>query len=248
MSAEKPWVSGPKELLEHADEHLKAASPFDCRIALISVDNAVELSIKTYVSLPERARGVPGPSREEIRKSKFSFPKLMDLMEDHFSEKLIGIQLDDIEWYHRVRNTLYHEGNGVTVDPSTVDAYLQVARVLLRNLFKAEISTKTPGAPHSDLGNFVLHWASMESGARSLADNHLEKPNAMYDPLTQVIDGLVSRDILTGSFRSRFDSLANFRNQVMHGHATASEAEWSHFLSEAEDLMIEVAEAQKSSA
>ncbi len=40
----KPWTSGPKELLDHARSHLGSRTAFDCRIAMISIDNAVELA------------------------------------------------------------------------------------------------------------------------------------------------------------------------------------------------------------
>lgn len=242
MSAEKPWVSGPKELLKHAVQHMAVGSAFDYRIALISIDNAVELSIKTYLGLPARARGVPGPSRKELAAGS-GFGDLMDLMETYFSNKLNGIELGDIEWYHRLRNALYHEGNGVTVDPAKVDAYLQVARILLKNLFDAEISERGPTAPHSELGEFVLHWASLESNARILAEMHLKKPKAMYDPLTRIVDGLVSKGVLTGDFRSRLDPVARFRNQVMHGLSTPYEDDLSRFVSEVEALSVEVAQA-----
>ena len=43
----KPWAAGPRELLNHAFEHLAKGKPFDFRIAMISIDNAVELTIKT---------------------------------------------------------------------------------------------------------------------------------------------------------------------------------------------------------
>ena len=60
----KPWVSGPRELLEHADTHLRGDSAFDYRIAFISIDNAVEVMVRTFLGLPRRARGREGPSRK----------------------------------------------------------------------------------------------------------------------------------------------------------------------------------------
>ena len=55
-----PWTDGPRELIQHAVDHLALGGDFDRRIAMISVDNAVELTIKTYLGLPERARGDKG--------------------------------------------------------------------------------------------------------------------------------------------------------------------------------------------
>ena len=118
----KPWISGPKELLKHAVKHMNSGSAFDNRIAFISIDNAVELMIKTFLGLPKRIRKIEGPSRRKLDDASNSFPDLLDLLEEHASELLEEINLEDIEWYHRLRNTLYHDGNGVTVDKEKVDS------------------------------------------------------------------------------------------------------------------------------
>ncbi|KKK65513.1 hypothetical protein LCGC14_2973400, partial [marine sediment metagenome] len=34
-----PWEEGPKELLQHAVDHLSAGQDFDRRIAMILIDN-----------------------------------------------------------------------------------------------------------------------------------------------------------------------------------------------------------------
>ena len=93
----KPWTSGPQELVDHAIGHLKGGNPFDCRIAMISIDNAVELAIKTYLGLPKRVRGTDGPGRKELEDAFLRFPDLLDLLEKHAPDKLAGVDLGDIE-------------------------------------------------------------------------------------------------------------------------------------------------------
>ncbi len=51
---EKTWASGALELLRHADSHIDLDSAFDKRIAFISIDNCVEVCIRTFLSLPFR--------------------------------------------------------------------------------------------------------------------------------------------------------------------------------------------------
>jgi hypothetical protein len=53
----KTWTSGAEELLEHAAWHIKKETAFDKRIAFISIDNAVEIAIKTYLRLPKQFFG-----------------------------------------------------------------------------------------------------------------------------------------------------------------------------------------------
>ena len=78
----KPWTEGPSELLQHAADHLALGSDFDRRMAMISIDNAVELAVKTYLQLPKRVRGTDGPSRKEFEEKSRSFPDLLDLLEN----------------------------------------------------------------------------------------------------------------------------------------------------------------------
>ena len=40
---------------------------------------------------------------------------MLDALEQYAAPKLAGIDLGEIEWYHRLRNQLYHQGNGLTV-------------------------------------------------------------------------------------------------------------------------------------
>ncbi len=54
-----PWIYGPIELIQHAEGHLKANGDFDKRMALISYDNAIELTITTFLQLhPSQRNGL----------------------------------------------------------------------------------------------------------------------------------------------------------------------------------------------
>ena len=45
----EPWIYGPSELIKHAEEHLQVNGDFDKRMALVSYDNVIEVSIDTYL-------------------------------------------------------------------------------------------------------------------------------------------------------------------------------------------------------
>ena len=85
-----PWSEGPKELLQHAVDHISHDGDFDRRIAMISIDNAVELMIKTYLGLPKRKDKSKKPSRKQQGEASNSFPALLDLLEEFAGEKLTG--------------------------------------------------------------------------------------------------------------------------------------------------------------
>src|SRR5574340_276871 len=150
-----PWAEGPKELMQHAVDHLAIGGDFDRRIAMIRIDNAVELMIKTFLGLPKRSRGTEGPSRKELDASFNSFPSLLDLMEKYAEDRLNGVSLDEIEWYHRLRNQLYHSGNGITVELAKAQTYLSLAKILFENLFKSPLEVKVTSSIEQKLGKFL---------------------------------------------------------------------------------------------
>src|SRR5436190_2663351 len=115
VKAKQPWASGPGEILQHGVALLQKDSDRNRRLAMLSIDNAVELMIKTYLGLPKRVTGL-AISRPEYGEISESFPRMLDALERYAVDKLESINLGDIEWYHRLRNELYHQGNGLTVE------------------------------------------------------------------------------------------------------------------------------------
>lgn len=157
-----PWSEGPKELLQHAVDHISQDGDFDRRIAMISIDNAVELMIKTYLGLPKRKEKNGKPSRKQLEEASNSFPSLLDLLEEFAAEKLTGVSLDEIEWYHRIRNQLYHSGNGITVEIARVQTYLSLAKTLFQNLFATELELVSESLIQKKLGTFLGKWGVFE--------------------------------------------------------------------------------------
>lgn len=126
------WASGAIELLKHADSHIDLSTAFDKRIAFISIDNCVETIIRTYISLPNAKSGIK-VKKQELDEAGNGFPQLLSLLFKYTPEKLVGIDAVDIEHYHRIRNKLYHDGTGLSVDDEYLIAYRGIAGVLLKN-------------------------------------------------------------------------------------------------------------------
>jgi hypothetical protein len=178
MSA-APWASGPREILEHGLSLLEHDSDTNRRLAMLSIDNAVELTIKTYLGLPRRVTGI-NMGRNEFDSIKESFTKLLDALDQYAGEKIAGINLRDIEWYHRLRNELYHQGNGLTVERQKVEIYAGVAQILFQNLFGKDLLPRKDREKDDDLPQlqkeFLLEWADLE---RTLA-----KVPEVMEPIT----------------------------------------------------------------
>ena len=235
----KPWTSGPKELLNHARSHMESRTAFDCRIAMISVDNAVELAIRTYLGLPKRIRVTDGHPRRELE-SATGFPDLIDLLEKYGGDKLSGIELGDIEWYHRLRNTLYHDGNGVTVDPEKVDAYNQIAHLLFQNLFEVSVSPETEPPATTLLGQFILKWATLETRIRALAVIYLPKRTPTAHPALNLFDGLVAKGVVDTTVRRSLDELSRVRNSVIHGTTVLPAEELKGLIAQVDEILAKL--------
>ena len=218
----KPWVEGPQELLRHGMAHLQLGSDFDARIAMISIDNAVELMIKTYLGLPSRVTDIKGLSRREYEEMCESFPSLLDGFEKFAPDKIVGIELGDIEWFHRLRNQLYHEGNGITVERVKVEGYAEIAKILFSNLFGFPAEGLIEDKTRSLVGEFFSDWARLEQGLMRLREKRgIEEPSR-FEPPSMVVKQLERAGILPESLVREFDFVRQFRNELAHGFATPS--------------------------
>jgi hypothetical protein len=212
-----PWATGPGEILRHGLDLLQRDSDVNRRLAMISIDNAVELMIKTYLGLPMRITGLE-ISRKAYDEFAQSFPKLLDALETYATDKINGIDLGEIEWYHRLRNELYHQGNGLTVERDKVEVYAELDNLLFENLFGFRLVE-----PEDDrtklLGDFMAAWIDFERVLVPLQSETM-RPCAPLDLLRRLrADAVVSDSEL-----AEIDAIRRVRNEVIHGvadHKTA---------------------------
>jgi len=230
MIKDKPWISGPRELLVHGIQHLDSNTGFDYRIAMISIDNSVELMIKTYLGLPKRTSKIEGITRKIFDEIISSFPNLLDGLEKFSSDKLNGIELGDIEWFHRLRNQLYHDGNGITVEKEKVQAYAEIAKILFSNLFGIEIEESgNENLHHNLVGEFIKEWAKIEKL------RILESGNRRLLPL-QAFKELTEKAELSEMQTKQLDEIRRFRNRLVHGLSSPTEFELNKSLTELRDI------------
>lgn len=214
MNSKSPWASGPGEILRHGLSLLNNDSDTNRRLSMISIDNAVELMIKTYLGLPKRITGLSIP-RKQYQEMTESFPALLDGLEKYAQEKLDGIDLGTIEWYHRLRNELYHQGNGLTVERDKVEIYSELANLLFKNLFGEEL---IPHAnPHTEmLGQFMEAWVSLEAGLRAWASRNSltgQTPNTLFHTMKFLEDAA----ILDEKAVKELNELRQTKNEIVHG-------------------------------
>lgn len=209
----QPWIKGPLELLKHGLDHLKAGGGFDQRMAMISIDNSVELMIKTYINLPKRITGI-NLSRKKYEEVSQKFPDLISTLENLAPEKIVGIELGEIEWFHRIRNNLYHNGNGITIDKEMVQIYSENAKTLFYNLFKLNVEDFMEGSPSSLIGEFFKLWAFLE---QNIALLYSEAGLKNYNNANMAVEALFKKRVINDSFMKDFNSMRQFRNATVHG-------------------------------
>ena len=232
---QKPWIEGPAELLIHAHEHLSLGSSFDNRIALISIDNAVELTIKTYLELPKRITKIKGLSRKQLDEAKNNFSALLDVFENFGSNKIVGIDLGDIEWYHRLRNQLYHEGNGITVDTVKVESYAEIAKILYNNIFEEKFELPENYIA-TNVGKFISTWAEVEKKLTEVKT----KEGKRYYPTRKRIQHFVAEGKISQHDADIFIAVNKFRNELVHGVKVPSKKEISRMTKLLMDLLPKI--------
>ena len=209
-----PWASGPGEILRHALDLLKADSDTKRRLAMISIDNAIELMMKIYLGLPSRITGLK-ITRKEYQEFSESFPALLDALEKFASDKLDGIDLGEIEWYHRLRNQLYHQGNGLTVEREKVEVYAELANILFNNLFGIRLIESEDDATEL-LGSFMAAWAALERTLMAITAPYYSGSTRPMMPL-DAFRLLNKQGIVSRSELAEIDQLRKIRNEVVHG-------------------------------
>ncbi len=90
--SEPLWATGPGEILRHGIGLLENDTDANRRLAMIAIDNSVELMLKTYISIPQRVTGLTITRRERDDICS-GFPQLLDGIEQHASDKIAGINL-----------------------------------------------------------------------------------------------------------------------------------------------------------
>ncbi len=226
------WASGSLELLGHAEAHMDEETAFDRRIAFISIDNAVEIAIRTFLGLPARYFLSTKPSRKEIDAAYNSFPSLIDLLVKYAPNRLVGIDPMDIEFYHRLRNKLYHDGTGLSVDESHISAYFTIAKLLLSKLFEIEyLSTSYGKEPSPE--DLLLIW------------NRIEKQLEELFYLAGIDDGgtykweeALNEKILTMDLINQLTELRIERNILIHSSKKMTKKELNFVLEKAQDTFM----------
>src|SRR5262249_51233279 len=143
-----------------------------------------------------------------------------DAIEEFAKDKIIGIDLGEVEWYHRLRNQLYHQGNGLTVEREKVRIYAELAKLLFKNLFGEDLFSQQESGDTPLLGQFLNAWNDLEAATHeiwsqvTLTDE--DRKHLWMTPLELTQRGIIKREIA-----EEISGLRQLRNGVVHGDRKA---------------------------
>ena len=133
----KPWAYGPFEVLMHAEMHYRKFEDLDRRIAMIGFDNAIEVSITTYVGLHPIQRGDREYTKAAVDSCLKNFHTKVDFFLEECRRRSISpvSKKDEIVWFHDVRNGQYHNGGAAIPQRRELDGVRAAAIEVFGVLF-----------------------------------------------------------------------------------------------------------------
>jgi hypothetical protein len=135
-----PWQSGPAELLKFALEHSSELDDINQRVSFVLFDIGLETLFKTYLTLPAEITKTNAPYSERKNYASSHFHDLLKGIRLTASNKVNEKDLQHVEFYHNIRNNLYHQGNGITVRRDHVIGYATIATTLLKQLLDVDLT------------------------------------------------------------------------------------------------------------
>jgi hypothetical protein len=125
---DKPWQIMPAKLIKLGVSHADKDTDFDHQLAFLLLDVGVETVLKTY--LVQKKQNV----------DNITFPDLLSKVKNEGQKSRIEVDVESLDYYHKVRNKLYHQGDGVKPTNENLKRYSELAGVVLSSLLGVDIS------------------------------------------------------------------------------------------------------------
>lgn len=133
----KPWAKKAFELIFHAEHHWRRGMDYDKRLALISFDNSIEVSITVYLSLDPIQRKNKQYAKKDVETWLNNYYSRLDFFAKELTDRGLPEHKDKahIVYLHKQRNELYHGGSGSVPEISTLEEIRFVALWVYSVLF-----------------------------------------------------------------------------------------------------------------
>lgn len=134
----KPWARKAFELIYHAETHWVIKDDYDKRLALISFDNAIEVSISLYLGLNPVQRSGKSYAKAEVEKWTKNYHTKIDFYLAEVEQRGLPIVFGQktIVWLHDQRNEIYHGSSSGIPEEATIIDIRSVALWVFSVLFE----------------------------------------------------------------------------------------------------------------
>lgn len=139
MEITKPWQITPTELLKQAINLLRYDTEVTRQMAFLLIDVGVETIFKTFLLLSDSITGVNVEYGERAAATKKTFHDLKDMIKKAAKDRITGIDLEKVKYYHDIRNKLYHQGDGIIPTAENTEDYMNISTELLYRLLSVDL-------------------------------------------------------------------------------------------------------------
>jgi hypothetical protein len=140
MIFNEPWQKNPAELIQSAIRHLHEQSDIDQLIAFLLLDVGVESTFKTFLLLPDTVTRAKTKYFDRKSAAEGSFHSVVEGVRDAAASRLSAFNMAHVNYFHSLRNQLYHQGNGIIIPKAQVQEYASLAVDLLRALLNVDLT------------------------------------------------------------------------------------------------------------
>ena len=200
-----PWQITAINLITLADEIYDPDDDFKRQVGYLLVDVGVETLFKVFLTLPDikseigftkrknlakspiQKDEIPGTKVTKIEFDKLAFHNLADAVKRVAGSKITDDNLKNAEYYHNIRNKIYHSGDGIVPTKENFEQYLHLAKFFLHELLgadweKYQTERKYQGISDMDYLGYLIGIGKMQSEFDRLRRD-IVGAVALYNPL-----------------------------------------------------------------
>jgi hypothetical protein len=154
------WHDTAIKLIRYASSFRNTGDEFQRQVGYLLLDVGVETLFRSFLTMPHLKAKLTFGKSDEVAKGtiykkdflgekftsasfdELSFHKLVEAVRQIAASNVNEDDLEAAEYYHNIRNKLYHLGEGIVPPKAKFDNYIQLAERLLETLLGTNQPTK----------------------------------------------------------------------------------------------------------
>ncbi|WP_024598466.1 hypothetical protein [Pseudoalteromonas sp. TAE56] len=197
------WQKAPVKIVSEAIYHAEKQNEEDNLISFLLLDVGAEMLFKTYLGLPKHITGSITLEDERYNIIRKGFHGVIEGVKNS-RQGISAKELARVEFFHGLRNKLYHQGNGLTVQRSHLDEYIAIIKSLFKQLLKVDIDEQLSSTTLTK--DEAERIAELREEIDSLLELSQTKSNTLKTLCSLIVEKIASQ-LLLPSFAREFEVL-----------------------------------------